>query len=87
MDSLQIIINQLKQIGLAFLNHESAHGYLPSGGWSIFSVGDADRGFGRSQPGGWPYTILPFIEEQALFDLPADGDRQRVLPAQRQAAQ
>jgi prepilin-type N-terminal cleavage/methylation domain-containing protein/prepilin-type processing-associated H-X9-DG protein len=79
-------INHLKQIGLGFINHESAHGFMPSGGWSIYSVGDADRGFGRLQPGGWLYTILPFIEEQALFELPADGDRQRVTATQKQRA-
>lgn len=78
--------NHLKQIGLAFVNHEATHKFLPSNGWSLFSVGDPDRGFGRAQPGGWAYSILPFIEEQAVFDLPGDGDRQRVTPQQRMKA-
>ncbi len=68
--------NNLRQIGLGFLSHESTHGFYPSGGWSAKGVGDADRGFGREQPGGWAYAILPYIEEQALFDLPSStGDR------------
>ncbi len=75
--------NHLRQIGLAFLNHESAQKFLPSNGWSLFSVGDPDRGVGRSQPGGWPYAILPFIEEQAVYDIGGDGDRQRVSPQQK----
>ena len=32
-------------------------------------IGDPDRGFGEEQPGGWIFNILPFMEEQALYDL------------------
>lgn len=69
--------NNLKQIGLGFMNHESTHKFFPSGGWGFDWVGDADRGAGKSQPGGWIYSILPFIEEQQIFDIgsgiPADS--------------
>lgn len=66
--------NQLKQLGLAVLLHESNHTQLPTGGWGHFWIGDPDRGFGQSQPGGWLYNVLPYIEQQALYDLPSDGD-------------
>lgn len=62
-------INQLKQIGLGSLNHESAHGFLPSGGWGFGYIGDPDRGYGEAQPGGWMYNILSFIEHQNLRDI------------------
>lgn len=65
--------NHLKQFGLAFLNHESQVGVLPSGGWGFKWVGDADSGLGDGQPGGWAYSILPFIERQNLFDLGSGG--------------
>lgn len=61
--------NNLKNIGLAYLNHEDTHGFLPSGGWNATYTGDPDLGFGRTQPGGWVYNILPYIEETALHDL------------------
>ena len=58
-------INQLKQISLAAINHESSQGFLPSGGWGYKWIGDPDRGFGRTQPGGWPFSILPYLEAGA----------------------
>ncbi len=65
--------NNLKQLALGWLNHESTTGHLPTGGWGALWVGDPDRGFGANQPGGWLYNELPFIEQQALYDLPSDG--------------
>ena len=65
--------NNLKQIGLAFHNHENAHGFFPTGGWGWGWVGDADRGFNMRQPGGWIYNVLPYIEQQGLHDL-GEGD-------------
>jgi prepilin-type N-terminal cleavage/methylation domain-containing protein/prepilin-type processing-associated H-X9-DG protein len=61
--------NHLKQIGLAWLNHESTHNFYPSGGWGSFWTGDPNRGFGKEQPGSWLYNILPFIEQQQLRQL------------------
>ncbi len=62
-------VNNLKNIGLASLNHESAHGFLPSGGWGFGYIGDPDRGYGEQQPGGWMYNILSFIEEGPLREI------------------
>ena len=62
-------INHLKQMGLGALNHESAHGVLPSGGWGKEWTGDPNRGFGPDQPGSWQFNIMPFIEESAVHDL------------------
>ncbi len=78
--------NNLKQLGLAALNHESAHGHLPAGGWRYDWTADADRGYGREQPGTWTYNILPFLEETATRDLPADGDSNSVSEQQRDGA-
>ncbi|MCS7305592.1 MAG: DUF1559 domain-containing protein [Thermoguttaceae bacterium] len=61
--------NNLKQIGLACHNHENAHGIFPSNGWGWGWVGDPDRGVGRRQPGGWIYHILPYLEQQALYNI------------------
>ncbi len=61
--------NQLRQLALAATIHEGAHGFFPSGGWGKEWTGDPDRGFGKSQPGSWAFSLLPYIEEQANFDL------------------
>ncbi len=62
-------INHLKQIGLASMNYHDVHKWFPTGGWGSRWCGDADRGFGKRQPGGFFFVVLPYIEEQALFDL------------------
>ena len=61
--------NKLKQLCLGALGHESANRFFPSGGWGPCWAGDADSGFGRPQPGGWIYSVLPYIEQQPLHDL------------------
>ena len=78
--------SNLKQIGVGMLTHANAHGHLPTCGWGYYWVGDADRGFGKEQPGGWLYTILPFIEQESLFLLPKDGDKDKLLDIQVQNA-
>ena len=66
-------VNNLKQLALGCMNHHSTIGHFPTGGWGWFWVGDADRGFGADQPGGWVFNILPYIEENTLHDLAGDG--------------
>ena len=65
-------INHLKQIGLAGLNHESAHGFYPSGGWGKEWTADPNRGFGKRQPGSWLFSVMPFMEESATYNI-CDG--------------
>ena len=67
-------MNNLKQMGLACLTHESTHGHLPTGGWGCRWAGDPDRGFGVEQVGGWHFNILPFMEQTALHQLGAGLD-------------
>ena len=81
--------NNIKQMALACRSHEAAHGHFPAGGkhWSGAAwTGDADKGFGSDQPGGWHYNILPFMEQAALHDLPQDGDPATVTTQQRDGA-
>jgi prepilin-type N-terminal cleavage/methylation domain-containing protein/prepilin-type processing-associated H-X9-DG protein len=61
--------NNVKQLALGALDHESVNKCLPTGGWGVPWVGDPDRGFGRSQPGGWAYSVAPYAELGNLHDL------------------
>ncbi len=74
--------NNLKQIGLGSLSHLKSQNHFPASGWGYKWVGDPDRGFGVSQPGGWVYNILPYIEETTLHDL----GRGQADAAKKQAA-
>ncbi len=78
--------NHLKQLGLAMINHENAHGYFSSGGWGWLWTGDPDRGVGKEQPAGWNYAILPFMELQSLHELGSDGEPEVITQQQRQGA-
>lgn len=68
--------NNLRQIGLACHNFESSAGAFPTAGGSVSEFLDA-----ASQQGplygyeyaSWMYQILPYIEQQSLYDL-RDGD-------------
>ena len=61
--------NNLKQLALGWLNHEATHMYLPSSGWGWRWQGDPAKGYGESQPGGWAFDLLEFIEEGPVRNL------------------
>ena len=67
-------INNLRQLGIGVVLHESAHGHFPSGGWGHAWVGLPGRGAGGAQPGGWGYNVLPFIEEKPLHEMGMGDD-------------
>lgn len=61
--------NNLKQLGLATMNLESSTRRFPSGGWGYQWPGFSDIGGQNEQPGSWTFTILPFMEQTALYEL------------------
>lgn len=61
--------NHLRNIAHGFILHEEAYKVFPSGGWGHNWAGDPDHGAGLSQPGGWAFSILPFIEQKSLHQL------------------
>lgn len=60
--------NNLRQMGTASSAHLERQKYFPSGGWGPKWVGYPDYGFGRTQPGGWLYSILPYLDQERLFN-------------------
>jgi prepilin-type N-terminal cleavage/methylation domain-containing protein/prepilin-type processing-associated H-X9-DG protein len=60
--------NNLKQIALATHTYHDAHHVFPSGGWGWNWIGDPFT-VGYMQPGGPLWSILPFIEQQNLFNM------------------
>ena len=63
--------NNIKQLALGCMAHESLTKRLPTSGWGYAWTGDADRGTDWRQPGGWIYNVLPFIEQQPMHDMGA----------------
>lgn len=61
--------NNLKQIGLAMLNYESAKGTLPTG-YVYNAATDATYNSGSGAPAwGWNTFILPYLELEPLYDM------------------
>lgn len=60
-------VNNLRQIGLAILNHESARKYFPYGGSSI-PLGSSG-GPTVERMSYWTQYILPYMEEQSLANI------------------
>lgn len=60
--------NHLKQLGLGAHLHNDQVGAFPHGGWGFQCVGVPGKGFGPNQPGGWMYSLLPFVEQKNLFE-------------------
>jgi prepilin-type N-terminal cleavage/methylation domain-containing protein/prepilin-type processing-associated H-X9-DG protein len=77
--------NHLKQMGLAALNHESAHKFFPTGGWGWRWAGDPDRGYGQNQPSGWFYNIIPYTELASLRKVAGDGKPEEITADQKKA--
>lgn len=61
--------NHLKQLSLGCLNHENALKFFPTGGWVWTWMGDPDQGFGKMQPGGWTFNVLPYTENRSIHDM------------------
>jgi prepilin-type N-terminal cleavage/methylation domain-containing protein len=78
--------NNLRQLSLACLNHESTFKHFPTGGWGWNWGGDPDRGSGDKQPGSWLYSILPYIELQNIHSLGKDGNPNTLTPGQLDGA-
>ena len=66
--------NNAKQLAQGSVTHLELQGYFPSGGWGFLWSGEPDRSFGKTQPGGWAYAVLPFIEQKNLHQLGAGLD-------------
>jgi len=77
--------NNLKQIGLAVLGHESSVGHFPTDGWGWGWIGDPDRGFDYRQPGGWIFNSLLYLEQDSVYFLQKGRDSS-TTPTRRAAA-
>jgi prepilin-type N-terminal cleavage/methylation domain-containing protein len=77
--------NNLKQMGLAFHNHQDVHGVAPSGGlgwWqSRYVTPGGSPALYDSQAWGWAYQILPFVEQENVWRMPAGQEGQIMLQA------
>jgi prepilin-type N-terminal cleavage/methylation domain-containing protein len=74
--------NNLKQMALGMHNAHDTYGHIVSGGWGWFWGPCPGRGVGKNQPGGWVYSTLPFVEQDALYQLGAAA----TADAERRAA-
>ena len=63
------VSNNLKQIGLA-QNHHDSKGYFPTAGTNVADFENTDPATAETAPYerySWGYQILPYIEEDSLY--------------------
>lgn len=73
--------NNLRQLAVAAQTHVGVHKHFPTGGWTHVWVADPNRGFGKKQPGGWCYNLLPYVEQGNLHDMGqglSDAERRKI---------
>ena len=58
--------NQLKQLGLALHNYHNTHQVMPPGLYNLINNWST---LAASERIGWFASILPFVEQEALYDL------------------
>ena len=77
--------NNLKQIGLACLNHHDEHKVFPSGGKDFATPPTYINGrpaTGTSQEAGWGFQILPYIEQKSVWEgRGSNDDLDRIVQA------
>jgi prepilin-type N-terminal cleavage/methylation domain-containing protein len=61
--------NNLKQLGLAMHNCHDVNNRFPSAGWGWNWLGEPEFGVGKNQPGGWIYSLLPYVEQGNVHTL------------------
>jgi prepilin-type N-terminal cleavage/methylation domain-containing protein/prepilin-type processing-associated H-X9-DG protein len=66
--------NNLKQVGIGVHLSIERLGYCPAGGSNTLGLGNPDLGTGKKQTGGWIYNILPYMEQQALWEIGGTSD-------------
>ncbi len=70
-------VNNLKQLVLGCLNHESAVKAFPTAGWAPITLGHPDLGVGITQPGGWLFNVLPYMEQSTVIRFYGRPERRR----------
>jgi prepilin-type N-terminal cleavage/methylation domain-containing protein len=67
--------SHVKQLALAWHNHESTAGFFPSGGWGFRWLGIPELSYGKNQPGAWTYSCLPFLDAVNLYNTSGSADK------------
>jgi prepilin-type N-terminal cleavage/methylation domain-containing protein/prepilin-type processing-associated H-X9-DG protein len=60
--------NNLKQLATACQSHITSMTHYPTGGWNASSSPNPDSGADWRQPGGWAFTLLPYMDETNIYN-------------------